>query len=145
MDVRLAWDEVAAAQLGSDQAKAFEMTLVSEGLFRRLVESLATENHLDAFMFGALANERVKKHKGYRSLLQCWTAQWKQASLDVSRLYLRRGHARSRRRLAPTNQGIIDERVQMRPWPGSIGLRRSSFGLCAGTASRMPCGMWSNS
>ncbi|MDI9432870.1 MAG: tetratricopeptide repeat protein [Planctomycetota bacterium] len=83
MEVRLAWDELAASQEDREQTKGLEMALISEGFFRRLVESLATEDHLDSLMFAALSNERVKEHRDYRSLLQRWVDQWKEAIANV--------------------------------------------------------------
>jgi tetratricopeptide (TPR) repeat protein len=83
-DIRQEWDGLASAFASREEFSQFQVVLVWEGLFRELVESLASDADLNHFVFSALSNERVGRQKNHRAVICDWVAKWRAEGIATS-------------------------------------------------------------
>jgi tetratricopeptide (TPR) repeat protein len=83
-DIRQEWDSLASAFASREEFSQFQVVLVWEGIFRELVESLASDVDLDRFIFLALSNDRVARQRNHRAVIGEWVGKWRPEGYTTS-------------------------------------------------------------
>ncbi len=82
--VRLQWDTIPMESFGARaERESFRAAVVQAGLFRKLVECVASGEGFDGFLFDALVNPAGQRFRNWRVVLRDWIAGFLSSSEEV--------------------------------------------------------------